>query len=67
MNQLGQIFQTSKSNMNTRASSNEKLSTCVPGHYEAASNDLANIWNHLDLKSARSAMAAKALAKKHFN
>ena len=36
MNQLGQIFQTSKSNMNTRASSNEKLSTCVPGHYEAA-------------------------------
>ena len=67
MNQLGQIFQTSKSNMNTRASLNEKLSTCVPGHYEAVSNDLANIRNHLDFLSAKSAMAAKALAKKYFN
>ena len=59
MNQLGQIFQTSKSNMNTRASLNEKLSTCVPGHCEAASNDLANIWSYLDLEAAKSGMAAK--------
>ena len=65
MNPLGQIFDVSKSNMNTRASNNEKLFSHVPGHCEAASNNLANIWNQLDLKSATSATAANTLAKKH--
>ena len=31
-----------------------------PRHTEAASNTLANLWNHLDLKSAKSVTAAKA-------
>ena len=65
MNPLGQIFQTSKCK-STRAATNEKLFSSVPGHSEAASNNLANIWNHLDLRSAKSAMAAKAAAKKQF-
>ena len=64
MNPLGQIFETSKSAMTTRAL--KKLSSYIPGYYEAASNNLANLWNHLDLKSAKSAQAAKTLAKKQF-
>ena len=52
--------------MNTRASKNEKLYSSIPGHSEAASNTLAKIWNHLDLKSERSVTVAKAMAKSHF-
>ena len=63
---LGQIFETSKAAMETRASKNERLSSYIPGHPEAASNVLANIWNTLDLKSASSVTAAKILAKNYF-
>ena len=66
MNPLGQIFETSKSSRNTRALKSERLFSHVPGHTEAASNNLDNIWNQLDLKSAKSVMEAKFLAKKHF-
>ena len=66
MNPLGRIFDTSKSTKVTRALTNEKLFSHVPGHPEAASNKLASIWNLLDLKSAKSATAAKVLARKHF-
>ena len=66
MNPLGHIFETSKAHMNTRAAVKERLSSSVPGHHEAASTILANLWNTLDLKSARSVTAAKALAKDHF-
>ena len=66
MNPLGRIFETSKSIMKTRALKNEKLSSYVPGYSEAASNNLAKVWNQLDLKSANSLMAAKKLAQKHF-
>ena len=66
LNPLGQIFTTSKSSLNTRAAKNEKLFSHIPAHSEAASNNLANIWNQLDLKSAKSVLAAKALAKKHY-
>ena len=59
INPLGEIFQASKSKRL------QTLSTCIPGHSEAASNNLANIWNQLDLKTAKSAVAAKAIAKKH--
>ena len=51
--------------MNTRSSKNEKLSSYVPGHIEAASTNLAKLWNNLDLKSARSITEAKMLVKKH--
>ena len=66
MNPLGQIFETSKSVMTTRALKNEKLFSYIPGHPEAASNNLANLWNFLDLKSVKSTQAAKILAKKQF-
>ena len=66
MNPLGRIFDTSKSTKVTRAFTNEKLFSHVPGHPEAASNKLVSIWNLLDLKSAKSASAAKVLARKHF-
>ena len=66
MNPLGQIFETSSATMNTRASKNEKLFSSVPGHSEAASSTLANLWNHLDLNSAKSVTAAKALASNYF-
>ena len=66
MNPLGQIFETSSAKMNTRASKNERLFSSVPGHSEAASNTLANLWNHLDLKSANSMTAAKTLARSYF-
>ena len=59
MNPLRCIFETSKSVMKTRAL---KTIICVPGHPEAASNNLAKVWNQLDLKSANSLMAAKKLA-----
>ena len=65
VNPLGKIFETSKSSMNTRSSKNEKLSSYVPGHFEAASTNLAKLWNTLDLKSARSITEAKLLVKKH--
>ena len=65
VNPLGKIFETSKSSMNTRSSKNEKLSSYVPGHIEAASTNLAKLWNTLDLKSARSITEAKMLVKKH--
>ena len=66
MNPLGRIFETSKSIMKTRALKNEKLSSYVPGYSKAASNNLAKVWNQLDLKSANSLKAAKKLAQKHF-
>ena len=52
--------------METRASKNERLFSHIPGHPEAASNILANIWNTLDLKSAKSVTAAKTPAKNYF-
>ncbi len=63
MNPLDRIFETSKSTMKTRGQTNERLSSYVPGHSEAALNNLANLWNSLDLKSAKSLMAAKLVAK----
>ena len=63
MNPLGRIFENSKSTMKTRGQTNERLSSYVPGHSEAAINNLANLLNSLDLKSAKSLMAAKMLAK----
>ena len=66
MNQLGHIFETSRATMNTRAQTNERLSSSVPGHPEAASCILANLWNTLDLRQAKSVTAAKSLAKSHF-
>ena len=66
MNPLGQIFETSGASMNTRALKNKRLSSSVPGHTEAASNTLGNLWNHLDLKSTKTVTAAKALAKSYF-
>ena len=53
--------------MNTRGQKKEKLSTYVQGHSEAASNNMANLWNQLDLKSAGSFQAAKTIAKKQLN
>ena len=50
--------------MNTRGKKNMKLSTYIPGHSEAASNNLANLWNQFDLKTASSAQAAKIIVKK---
>ena len=66
MNPLGHIFETSRASMNLRSKISERLSSSIPGHPEAASNILANIWNHLDLKSAKSASAAKSLANNYF-
>ena len=66
MNQLRHIFETSRATMNTRAQTNERLSSSVPGHPEAASCILANLWNILDLRQAKSVTAAKSLAKSHF-
>ena len=65
-NALGQIFEMSKDAMDTQATKNERLSSHIPGHSEAASSILANIWNTLDLKSARSVKAAKTVAIKFF-
>ena len=59
MNPLGKIFETNNSTISTRALKNEKLTASVPGHPEAASNHLANVWNTCDLKSAKSLNEAK--------
>ena len=65
MNSLGRLFETSKSTMKTRGHSNERFSSYVQGHSEAASNNLSNLWNSLDQKSVKSLMAAKIACQKH--
>ena len=66
MNRLGPISFKNQQIISARALKSEKLFSHAPGHTEAASNYLANIWNELDLKSANSVMEAKSSTNKHF-
>ena len=66
MNPLGHIFKNKLSTRNTRSASNENLCQPVPGHPEAAANRLAQIWNILNLSSAKTLGSARTLARKWY-
>ena len=53
MNPLRRLFQNKVSTRNTRSASCCILVQPVPGHSEIAANKLAQIWNILNLSSAK--------------
>ena len=67
MNPLGLIFQNSISKRCTRSTNSDKLCQPVPGHPEAASSKLAQIWNEANLSSAKTLGSARALTQKWYN
>ena len=60
MNTLGCIFESKDSVKNTRSVTRLNLCQPVPGHPEVAANKLAQIWNLLNLSSAKTLSSAKA-------
>ena len=66
MNPLGCIFKNKLSSRNTRSSHCDKLYQPVPGHPEAASNKLAQIWNILNLGLSSSLGSARTSAREWF-
>ena len=67
MNPLGHIYQKTEPVRNTRSSTSTKLCIPIPGHPEAATNKLAQVWNLMDLSSAKTVGNARALAKKWYS
>ena len=54
MNPLGRIFQRKVQTRMTISADHENICQPVPGHPEVAANKLAQIWNILNLNSAKS-------------
>ena len=67
MNPLGLLFQNSTPKRLTRSSNSKMLCQPIPGHPEAATNKLAQVWNIMDLSSAKTLGSAKTLARKWYN
>ena len=67
MNPLGQIFEKKVSTRCTRSINSDKLCQPVPGHSEAASNKLAQVWNLMNLSSAKTLGTVRNLARKWYN
>ena len=66
MNPLGYIFRTRISEKNTHSSSLNNLCQPVPCHPEATANKLAQIWNVMNLSSAKTLGQARACANDWF-
>ena len=66
MNPLGCIFKNKTSARLTRSSSSNKLCQPVPGHPEVAANKLAQVWNLMNLDSAKTLGSARNLARQWF-
>ena len=53
MNPVGQIFENKLSTRFTRSVNSNKLCQPIPGHPEAASNKLAQVWNLMNISSEK--------------
>ena len=62
MNPLGYILQNRLSVKNTRQSGQDNLCQPVPGHPELAANKLAQVWNLMNLSTAKTLGQVKAFA-----
>lgn len=65
-NPLGHVYQNRAPLKNTRTSNSSKLCLPIPGHPEAATNKLAQVWNLMNLSSAKTLGNARALARKWY-
>ena len=63
MNPLGQIFQNKVSTRFTRSTNSNKLCQPIPGHPQAASNKLAQVWNIMNLSTAKNLGSVRNLAR----
>ena len=66
MNPLGRIFTNKLSTRNTRSTNSDNLCQPVPGHPAAAANRLAQIWNILNLSSAKSLGSVRTSAQEWY-
>ena len=66
MNPLGRIFQNKVSTRNTRSTSHDNLCQPVPGHPQSAANKLAQIWNNLNLSSAKTLGCVRTSAQRWY-
>ena len=66
MSPLGCIFKDKLSTRNTRSALSGNLCLPVPGHPESAANRLAQVWNLMNLSSAKTLGSARTLAHKWF-
>ena len=66
MNPLGLIFQNKISTRITRSSTSEKLCEPVPGYPQAAANKLAQVWNLMNLSTAKTLGSARNLAQRWY-
>ena len=66
MNLLGCVFNNKLSSKITRSMSSNNLCQPIPGHPEAAINKLAQVWNLMNLGSAKTLGCAKSLAQKWY-
>ena len=66
MSPLGCIFKDKLSTRNTRSANSGNLCLPVPGHPESAANRLAQIWNFMNLSSAKTLGSARTLACKWY-
>ena len=66
-NLLAHIYKKTEPSRNTRSSNSTKLCLPIPGHPEAASNKLAQVWNLMDLSSAKTLGNARTLARKWYS
>ena len=60
MNTLGCIFENKDPRKNIRSTTSTKLNEPVSGHPEVAANKLAQVWNKMNLSSAKTLSCAKA-------
>ena len=66
MDTLGFIFEKKPSIRDNRSKYNEKLCQRVPGHPELTLNNMAQIWNNLQLNNAKSIADVRASALKWY-
>lgn len=67
MKPLGLIFQNKVSTRITRSTNSETLSEPVPGYPQLVANKLAQVWNLMNLSTAKTLGAARNLACKWYN
>ena len=66
MDPLGCIFQNKVSARLTQSTSSGKLCQPIPGHPEVAANKLAQVWNLMNLDTAKTLGSARNCARKWF-